>query len=269
MAIALAVADLRQTLGWTQAELGRRAHLSQSFVSRVEHALLPDLSLVDATRLLEAMGARLTVGVSAQFLTDRELQRDPAHARCSAYVAARLKSDGWLMATEVEIGGDRSRGWIDLLAYHPDCRLMLVIEIKTEIRDLGAIERTLGWYEREAVGRGAAIGLATQQGRRLPLPAGDRDERGADWGQPGSVQRGDFRSGRRSFIGSCRPRRRRRARQHARWHSSINVRDDTTGCGRAASMGGRRRRPTSTTPTSCASCSRDGDRPPDRRRSGR
>jgi transcriptional regulator with XRE-family HTH domain len=150
MAIALAVADLRQTLGWTQAELGRRAHLSQSFVSRVEHALLPDLSLVDATRLLEAMGARLTVGVSAPFLADRELQRDPAHARCTAYVAARLKRDGWLTATEVEIGGDRSRGWIDLLAYHPDCRLMLVIEIKTEIRDLGAIERTLGWYEREA-----------------------------------------------------------------------------------------------------------------------
>jgi transcriptional regulator with XRE-family HTH domain len=150
MAIALAVADLRQTLGWTQAELGRRAHLSQSFVSRVEHALLPDLSLVDATRLLEAMGARLTVGVSAPFLTDRELQRDPAHARCSAYVAARLKREGWLTATEVEIGGDRSRGWIDLLAYHPDSGLMMVIEIKTEIRDLGAIDRSLGWFEREA-----------------------------------------------------------------------------------------------------------------------
>jgi transcriptional regulator with XRE-family HTH domain len=150
MAIALAVAELRQTLGWTQAELGRRAHVSQSFVSRVEHALLPDLSFVDATRLLEVMGARLTVGVSAPFLADRELQRDPAHARCSSYVAARLKQDGWLTATEVEVGGDRSRGWIDLLAYHPDRRLMLVVEVKTEIRDLGAIERTLGWYEREA-----------------------------------------------------------------------------------------------------------------------
>ncbi len=27
---------------------------------------------------------------------------------------------------------------------------MLIIEIKTEIRDLGQIERSLGWYEREA-----------------------------------------------------------------------------------------------------------------------
>jgi len=158
MAIALAVANLRQTVGWTQAELGRRAHVSQSFVSRVEHALLPDLSFADATRLLEAMGGRLTVGVSAPFLADRELQRDPAHARCTAYVTARLKSDGWLTATEVEIGGDRSRGWIDVLAYHPERWLMLVIEIKTEIRDLGAIERTLGWYEREAWTAGRRLG---------------------------------------------------------------------------------------------------------------
>jgi transcriptional regulator with XRE-family HTH domain len=158
LAIALAVTDLRQTLGWTQAELGRRAHVSQSFVSRVEHALLPDLSFADATRLLEAMGARLTVGVSAPFLADRELQRDPAHARCTAYVVARLKRDDWLTATEVEIGGDRSRGWMDVLAFHPDHRLLLVIEIKTEIRDLGAIERTLGWYEREAWTAGRRLG---------------------------------------------------------------------------------------------------------------
>lgn len=148
--ISFAVADLRHALSWTQAELGDRAGFSQSFVSLVEHRCMPDLTFESATRLLEAMGARLTVGVSAPFLADRELQRDPAHARCAPYVAARLKRDGWLTATEVEVGGDRSRGWIDVLAYHPDHRLLLVIEIKTEIRDLGAIERTLGWYEREA-----------------------------------------------------------------------------------------------------------------------
>src|SRR5258705_12173593 len=98
MAIALAVADLRQTVGWTQAELGRRAHLSQSFVSRVEHALLPDLSGADASRLLEAMGSRLSVGSSAPFRADRGHQPDPAHSRCTAYVVARLRRHCWLTA---------------------------------------------------------------------------------------------------------------------------------------------------------------------------
>jgi hypothetical protein len=55
------------------------------------------------------------------------------------------------VATEFEIGGDRSRGWIDVLAYHPLTGWLLVIEIKTEIHDMGAIERSLGWYEREAM----------------------------------------------------------------------------------------------------------------------
>jgi len=148
--IAVWVADLRHKLGWTRAELGRRAHVSQSFVSRVEGARQANLSFDDASRLLNAMGASYTVQVTAPYLADRELQRDPAHARCVTYAAGRLERAGWLTAIEVEVGRDRSRGWIDVLAFDPVRRLVLVIEVKTEIRDLGAIERTLGWYERES-----------------------------------------------------------------------------------------------------------------------
>ena len=149
-AIGTAVADLRRAIGWSQAELGKRAGFSQSFVSRVENNRIDDLTLSGATRLLEAMGARLEIVIAAPFLGDRARQRDPVHARCSSYVASRLKRSGWLTATEVEVGGDRSRGWIDVLAYHPRYHLLLVIELKTEVRDIGAIERILGWYEREA-----------------------------------------------------------------------------------------------------------------------
>jgi hypothetical protein len=55
-----------------------------------------------------------------------------------------------MVAREVEVGGDRSRGWIDVLAFHAPTGLLLVIEVKAELHDLGQIERTLGWYEREA-----------------------------------------------------------------------------------------------------------------------
>jgi hypothetical protein len=50
----------------------------------------------------------------------------------------------------VEVGGARSRGWIDLLAYQPRFRTLLVIEVKTEIHDIGAIERSINLYRRES-----------------------------------------------------------------------------------------------------------------------
>jgi transcriptional regulator with XRE-family HTH domain len=148
--VGTTVASLRRAIGWTQQELGARAGLSQSEVSRVERGQSVDLTFGTAERLLQAMGARLVISVDAPFLGDRQRQREPAHARCSAYVASKLRQAGWEVATEVEVGGDRSRGWIDVLAYHPATGWLLVIEIKTEIHDLGAIERSLGWYERDA-----------------------------------------------------------------------------------------------------------------------
>lgn len=148
--LGAAVLSLRTSLGWTQRELGRRAGMSQSEISRLERGLLEDLTFDTAERLLKAMGARLALSVDAPFLGDRQRQREPAHARCSSHVASKLRRAGWLVVTEVEIGGDRSRGWIDVMALHPATGLLLIIEIKTEVRDLGAIERSLGWYERAA-----------------------------------------------------------------------------------------------------------------------
>ncbi len=148
--IARAAADLRDIHGWTQDELAARAGISQGMISAIEHARVPGLTMARAEQVLGALGATLVISVDAPFLGDRDRQRDPAHARCSAYVTARLRRAGWEVAAEVEVGGDRSRGWIDVLAFHPSTRQLLVIEIKTEIRDLGAIERTLGWYERES-----------------------------------------------------------------------------------------------------------------------
>ncbi len=40
--------------------------------------------------------------------------------------------------------------WIDLLAFDPSTGSLVVIEIKTRVDDIGAVERQLGWYERSA-----------------------------------------------------------------------------------------------------------------------
>ena len=149
-AVGHAIRAARVRLGWSQTVLARRAGLSRSMVSRVERGERPRLTFATAGRILGAMGARMEVKVEAPVLAAGTWQRDPAHARLSAYVVGRLRHAGWSTATEVEVGGDRSRGWIDLLAFDAASRIVLVIELKTEIHDLGQIERTLGWYEREA-----------------------------------------------------------------------------------------------------------------------
>lgn len=148
--IAGTICDIRAVIRWSQRELSRRSGVLQSVISRIERAKQENLDLATVIALLEAMGARLRLAVDAPILGDRRRQADAAHARMSGQIARRLEAKGWHVASEAEIGNDRSRGWIDILAFHPVTRLLLVIEVKTQIHDLGQIDRTLGWYEREA-----------------------------------------------------------------------------------------------------------------------
>lgn len=156
--IAASINELRMTIRWSQHELSRRSGVPQSTISRIEAETLADASLATTARLLETMGARLRVEIDAPFLGFRQGQLDPAHARMAGHVTRRLERTGWQVASEVEVGGNRSRGWIDLLAFRPEIALLLVIEVKTEIHDLGQIDRTLGWYEREAWGAVKRLG---------------------------------------------------------------------------------------------------------------
>lgn len=143
------VRGTRIKLGWTQRELSRRSGVPQSQISQLERRRIADLRLTDIERMLGALGVRYRLILDPPIVEHR-LQADLVHARCMAHVERRLVAAGWEVAREVEIGIDRSRGWIDLLAWHRQNGLLLVIEIKSEIHDVGAIERTMNWYQREA-----------------------------------------------------------------------------------------------------------------------
>ncbi|GAC1669309.1 MAG: hypothetical protein NVS9B8_12060 [Candidatus Limnocylindrales bacterium] len=149
--IARTLRSTRLRLAWSQRTLSIRSGVPQSQISRIERRQLPGLRLSTIDRLFAATGVRYRLVLDPPHL-DQRRQTDLVHARCSAYVGRRLKRAGWLVAREVEIGDGRSRGWIDLLAYDPRSRVLLVIEIKTEIHDLGQIERSMNWYQRESVG---------------------------------------------------------------------------------------------------------------------
>ncbi len=154
--------ETRLAIGWGQAEFARRAGTSQSTVSRLERGLLDRVDLATIGRVIDAMGSRLDLRVEAPFLADRRRQQDPAHAKCVAYVVRRLMAAGWVAKREVEIGHARSHGWIDVLAYRATDRALLVVEMKTEIEDLGRIERARTWYEREAETAARRLGWAVR-----------------------------------------------------------------------------------------------------------
>jgi hypothetical protein len=80
-----------------------------------------------------------------------------------SYVAHRLRREGYAVATEVEVGDGRWRGWIDILAIHPSTGLMVVVEVKTEIHDIGAEQRRLAAYEREAWTSARRLGWAPRR----------------------------------------------------------------------------------------------------------
>lgn len=145
--IGRVVKATRTAMGWSQAKLAARVGTSQSSVSRVE-AGDPTVALQTVFDLVDALGIRTDLELRPPYLEDRRHQTDPAHARACAYVARRLATDGWDVRLEVEIG--EGRGWMDVLAFRPADRSLFLAEIKSEVHDVGAIHRTLSWYEREA-----------------------------------------------------------------------------------------------------------------------
>ena len=141
--------DGRQALGWSQARLATAIKSSRSHVAAIELGRAnPSLEII--ARLAATLGFELELVFRPPIIVGDRRQRDAVHARASGHCDRRLVADGWLTDREVEIVEDRWRGWIDLLAFDPRTGTLLVIEIKTRIDDLGAIERQVGWYARVA-----------------------------------------------------------------------------------------------------------------------
>lgn len=156
--IADVVREARRLIGWSQQELAERAHTSQATVWRIETASGSHLDLLVVERVLAALGIRATLDLDARHLADRQRQHDGVHARVNGAFGRWLERRGWLLASEVLIGEGVPRGWIDTLAFRPSDRSLLVEETKTEILDLGELQRSVAFYEREASGVARRLG---------------------------------------------------------------------------------------------------------------
>jgi len=155
--VAATVKSARLGRRWSQRRLGRVSGCSQSVIARMERATMLDLSFRTASRVLRA----LSVEAELRLLPPRVETppvRDRAHARCVAALSRRLARAGFIVATEVEVGSGRWRGFIDVLAMHPASRLLLVWEVKTALNDIGAADRQLGSYVEAAWEAASGLG---------------------------------------------------------------------------------------------------------------
>ena len=148
--IGTIIKTTREETGWSQRELARRLGGSHSAIQRLEAGHSPYVDTRLATAAFRLLGIRSAFDGRTLGLAGRREQHDLVHACCLSYASRRLRARGWDVRTEVEIGAGRYRGWIDLLAYRATDRCLMCCEIKTEIDDVGRIQRTVGWYSREA-----------------------------------------------------------------------------------------------------------------------
>lgn len=142
--IGLAIRALRRRRGWTQTELGARARSSRAEISRIERGRAARLDRLE--RVLAVFGARLSVKVLWQGEElDRLLDRD--HATLVEALVALMSAAGWILIPEATFQVRGERGSIDILAWHPLARILLVIEVKSVVPD---VQATLAGVDRKA-----------------------------------------------------------------------------------------------------------------------
>lgn len=170
---------LRLRRGWRQRDVSERAGISLALYSEVERGHLEQVSL----RKLRSVAAVLEVLLVVEprwrgGSLDRVLAQ--RHAGMTEAVARMLRDGGWEVRPEVSFNHFGERGIVDLLAWQPGLRAMLLVELKTELVDVNdllgvtdrrrrlafVIARGLGW-DPAVVGQWVVLAEGRTNRRRL------------------------------------------------------------------------------------------------------
>jgi len=144
---------LRIRRRWRQRDVAARAACSQAQVSRIERGLITGVTIGRLDAIAAALGARF-VGTVLWQGERLDRLRDERHAALVDSIVRLLQADGWLVAPEVSFAVFGERGSIDVLAFHPVTRILLVVEVKTAFGDVQANLGTLDRKDRLAMSIG-------------------------------------------------------------------------------------------------------------------
>ena len=157
-AIAGSVIRGRVALGWSKADLARRAGVSAATMTRIESASAEHVGLRSTCAVLEVLGIDARLFLDGPTVLKDRSQDDAVHARLCGHLAGRLATLGWEPAVEVEVSDGRIHGFVDVMAYRPVDRALICDETKSEIHDAGGIVRTMRWYANHAWDAARALG---------------------------------------------------------------------------------------------------------------
>ena len=140
--LGLGIRALRRRRGWRQADLAAASGVSQELISLIERGHGDRVAFRTIIEVAKALDAR--VGVQLRWRAgDLDRLLDAGHALMTAAMVERLLGDGWEARVEITYSTPRAAGSIDILAWHPGTRSLLVIEIKTEVSSSEATLRKL------------------------------------------------------------------------------------------------------------------------------
>jgi transcriptional regulator with XRE-family HTH domain len=137
---------LRQRLGWRQEDLAARIGISQHVVSLIERGRLEGVSLAKIRVVARELDADFPAHLRWRG-GDLDRLLDEGHATTVDRVVALLSQEGWELRVEVSYSVYGERGSIDVLAWYVGARILLVVEVKTE---LVGIEETLRKHDEKA-----------------------------------------------------------------------------------------------------------------------
>lgn len=163
---------LRHRRSFRQVDVATAACVSRGRVSLVENGGANAVSVGELRAMFEALDASIDVVVRWR---DEGMDRllDSAHASLVESTVRLLESAGWETAVEASFNIRGERGSIDILAWCPSRRIVLVVEVKTIITDLQAMLQTLDRKVRLAPGIAGERGWTpTVVGRLLVVAEG-------------------------------------------------------------------------------------------------
>jgi transcriptional regulator with XRE-family HTH domain len=156
---------LRVRRGLRQADVGRLAFVSPMTISRIERGQIETLTIRTLRRVARVLEVRMDL---APWSRRGDLHRfaTAEHAGLVESVVRVIVELGWEARAEVSFSRNGERGFIDILAWHAATRTLLVIEVKTEIVDVGEL---LGTFDRK---RRLAADIAREMGWQPNLVCG-------------------------------------------------------------------------------------------------